>query len=98
MKKVEAGEGVTYASATQSAEGSEGGGYGEEESPYGGRSPYGSESPYGGEVEGGSSGVTEGEVESGGAGGVEALREGGDGSSGVEYPGVGGGGRVVIVP
>jgi putative serine protease PepD len=110
VKKIEAGEGVTYASATQSAAQSEGG-YGEAESPYGSRSPYGSESPYGGEVEaGGGSGVTEGEVEAGGSRGVEGLGEGGPGSSGVqgsgedvglsgsEYPGVGGGGRVVIVP
>jgi putative serine protease PepD len=111
VKKIEAGEGVTYASATQSAAGSEGGSGGEV-SPYGSRSPGDSESPYGGEVEAGGSGVTEGEVEGGGSGssGVEGLGEGGYGSSGTEgtgevggsgaeYPGVGGnGGRVVIVP
>jgi putative serine protease PepD len=114
VKKIEAGEGVSYASATQSAAQSEGGSGGEV-SPYGGRS----ESPYG-EVEAGGSGTTteEGAVEAGGSGssgssGVEGLDEGGpsgtsgvegsgeagSGSSGSEYPGVGGnGGRVVIVP
>jgi putative serine protease PepD len=112
VKKIEAGEGVPYASATQSAAQSEGGsgdGSGEEQSPYGSRS----ESPYGGEVEAGGSGTTEeGEVEAGGgSSGVEGAGEGevGSGSSGAqgsgevgssgsEYPGVGGGGRVVIVP
>jgi putative serine protease PepD len=107
VKKIEAGEGVTYASATQSAAQSEGGGSasgsgsGEEQSPYGSRSPYGSESPYGGEVEAGGSGATgEGTVESGGSGssGVEGAGEEAAGSSGSEYPGAGGAGRVVIVP
>jgi putative serine protease PepD len=112
VKKIEAGEGVSYASATQSAAQSEGGsesGSGEEQSPYGGRS----ESPYG-EVEAGGSGATEeGAVEAGGSGssGVEGLGEGGagsrgvegsgevgSGSSGVESGGTGSEGRVVIVP
>jgi putative serine protease PepD len=112
VKKIEAGEGVTYASATQGAAQSEGGGSepgsGQVQSPYGGRS----ESPYG-EVEAGGSGATEGGVEAGGSGssGAEGLGEGGSSSSGVEgsseagssssgseYPGVGDGGRVVIVP
>jgi putative serine protease PepD len=111
VKKIEAGEGVSYASATQSAvEGtvqteSGSGSGGETRSPYGERSPYGSESPYG-EVEAGSGsgvgGVTEGEVEAGGSGsnGVEGSsgEEAGSSSSGSEYPGAGGGGRVVIVP
>jgi len=99
VKKIEAGEGVTYASATQGATQSESGGSGsgsgEEQSPYGSRSPYGSESPYGeAETEtGGSSsggGVTEGEVEAGGSGEV--------GSYGAEAAGAGREGQVVIVP
>jgi putative serine protease PepD len=121
VKKIEAGEGVTYASATQSAaaqseSGSESGsGAGTQtQSPYGSRSPYGSESPYGEVEAGGGAGATEGGVEAGGSGssGAEGLGEGGSGSSGVEgsgeeagssasgseYPGVGSGGRVVIVP
>jgi len=104
VKKIEAGEGVPYASATQGAAGqSEGGsesGSGEEQSPYGGRS----ESPYG-EVEasGGSGGVTEGEVEADGSGsnGVEGssgVESGEAGASGAESTRGGGGGRVVIVP
>ena len=112
VKKIEAGEGVTSASATQSATQSESGGSGsgsgEEQSPYGGRA----ESPYG-EVEagGGSSGgggVTEGEVEAGGSGSSGVEGAGGEGSSGAESGEVGaegsestsggGGGRVVIVP
>ncbi len=103
VKKIEAGEGVSYASATQSAATqSEGGSGGGEVSPYGGRSPYGgSESPYGGEVEaGGGSGAggVEGAGESGsGLNGVEGSGEE-VGSSNSEYPGVGSGGRVVIVP
>jgi putative serine protease PepD len=103
VKKIEAGEGVTYASATQGS--AQSGGSGSEESPYGSRSPYGSESPYG-EVEAGGSGATEeGTVEAGGSGsgGVEGLEEGGSGeeevgSGGSGYPGAGGAGRVVIVP
>jgi putative serine protease PepD len=114
VKKIEAGEGVSYASATQSAAQSEGGSGGGEVSPYGSRSA----SPYG-EVEAGGSGTTEeGAAEAGGSGasgsrGVEGLGEGSSGASGVEgsgeeagssssgseEPGVGGnGGRVVIVP
>jgi putative serine protease PepD len=112
VKKIEAGEGVTYASATQSAAQSEGGESREEQSPYGGGSPYGSESPNGSETEmGGSSAGEEGAAEAGGSSGVEGLAGGGSGSSGVEssgeeaagssgseYPGAGGAGRVVIVP
>jgi putative serine protease PepD len=99
VKKIEAGEGVTYASATQGSAQSEEGS-GEQQSPYGNRSPYGSESPYG-EVEAGGSGATEeGTVEAGGSGasGVEGL-EGGSGEeeAGSGYPS-GGAGRVVIVP
>ena len=95
VKKIEAGEGVTYASATQSA-GQSGGGASGAVSPYGSRSPYGgSESPYG-EVEAGGSGA--GGVEGLGEGGSGASGAEGSGSSGSEYPGVGGAGRVVIVP
>jgi putative serine protease PepD len=101
VKKIEAGEGVSSASATQSAagqtEGGSGSGSGEEQSPYGGRSenPYGEAEAEAGATSGGG-GMNEGEVEAGGSGssGVEEAA----GSSGSEYPGVGGGGRVVIVP
>jgi putative serine protease PepD len=112
VKKIEAGEGISYASATQSATQSESGESREEQSPYGSTSPYGSESPNGSETEmGGSSAAEEGAAEAGGSSGVEGLAGGGSGSSGVEssgeeaagssgseYPGAGGAGRVVIVP
>jgi putative serine protease PepD len=107
VKKIEAGEGVPYASATQGAAQSESGGSesgsGEEQSPYGGRS----ESPYGEvEAEAGTSsgvgGVTEGEVEAGSGSGVEAGSSGAEGgevgADGSESTSGGGGGRVVIVP
>ncbi len=101
VKKIEAGEGVTSASATQSAAQSEGaGGSGSEQSPYGSQSPYGEAETEAGASSGG--GVTEGEVEAGGSGssGVEGSGEVGAAEGGSEYPGVGGsnGGRVVIVP
>jgi putative serine protease PepD len=113
VKKIEAGEGVSSASAPQSAaaqsegsseSGSRAGGSGTQaQSPYGSRSPYGSVSPYGGEVEAGGSGATgEGAVEAGGSGssGSSGAQGSGEeaGSSGSEYPGAGGAGRVVIVP
>jgi len=93
VKKIEAGEGVSSASATQSAAAQSEGGSGSGRSPYGSRS----QSPYG-EVEAGGSGATEGsvsprgsqspygEVESGGSSseGVEAGSGSGSGSSGVE--------------
>ncbi len=71
VKKIEAGEGVSYASATQSAVQPEGGSAAGTQSPYGSRSPspYGSQGPYGG-VE------TESEAESGGSAGPEAGAEG----------------------
>jgi putative serine protease PepD len=104
VKKIEAGEGVPYASATQGSAQSEGGS-GEEQSPYGSRSPYGSESPYGEVEAGGSRATEEGALEAGGSGssGVEGLgeeRSGEEeaGSSESTYPGAGGAGRVVIVP
>jgi len=90
VKKIEAGEGVSSASASQSAvqgtvqtESGSGSG-GETQSPYGERSPYGSQSPYG-------------EVETGGSGGV-AGGSGESGSYGSEAAGAGREGQVVIVP
>jgi putative serine protease PepD len=76
VKKIEAGNGVSYASAAEGAAGSEGGG----RQP----SPYGSQSPYGEVEAGGSSGV-----ESGGSFGVESGGgvEGGSGQSGAVVPG-----------
>ncbi len=104
VKKIEAGEGVTYASATENAAQSEGG-YGSEQSPYG-NSPYGSRSPYGEVEAGGGSGV-----ESNGGSGVESGSgiEGNSGQSGVVVPGgvapsgqesagAGSEGREVILP
>ncbi len=69
VKKIEAGEGVSFASATQSAVQSEGGSAGDAQSPYGSRSlsPYGSQSPYG---------EVEPEAEAGGSAGPEAGVEG----------------------
>jgi putative serine protease PepD len=93
VKKIEAGEGVASASASQSVvqtEGSSGGA----QSPNGGRSPYGSQSPYG-EVEAGGSGV-EGSVEGAGSSGV--IVPGEAGSSGPESAGGGGEGQTIIVP
>jgi putative serine protease PepD len=101
VKKIEAGEGVTSASATQSATQSEGGSGGGEVSPYGSQSPYGEAEAEAG-ASSGTGGVTEGEVEAGGLGasGVEGSsgEEAGSSASGSEYPGAGGAGRVVIVP
>jgi putative serine protease PepD len=107
VKKIEAGEGVSYASATQSAAQSESGGSGSGSGSGSGeeQSPYGSESPYGEVEAGGSSGgsgVTEGEVEEAGGSGVEAGSSGAEsgevGAEGAESTSGGGGGRVVIVP
>ena len=105
VKKIEAGEGVTYASAMQGAAQTEGGYGGSEESPYGSRSPYGSQSPYGGsgeEVEAGGSGT---EADGGrevivpGAGGRVVVPGGEEAeSSGGVGGGSGGEGRTVIVP
>jgi putative serine protease PepD len=99
VKKIEAGEGVSSASATQSATQSEGGSGGGEASPYGSQSPYGEAEAEAGTSSGGG-GVTEGEVEAGGSGssGVEGAGEETAGSSRSEYPGAGGAGRVVILP
>ncbi|MGH2903210.1 MAG: S1C family serine protease [Solirubrobacteraceae bacterium] len=111
VKKIEAGEGVPDASATQSAIPSEAGEPGEGVSPYGTPSPYGSESPYGEAETDGPGATEEGAVEAGGSSRVEGSGAGGSGSDGVEghgeaggssgsqYPRVGGGGgQVVIVP
>ena len=103
IKKIEAGEGVAYASAMQSAvqSQSEGGYGGGQRSPYGG-SPYGSQSPYGEVESGGTPGVESGggievgpEGESG-RGGV--IVPGGAGSSGQESAGVEREGQTIIVP
>ncbi len=90
VRTIEAGKGVTYASATGQSQGE--GGYGAQ-SPDEGRSPYGVQSPYG-EAETQS---PEGREEAGGssAGGVEGAGEAASGESGAV---VGGGGRVAIVP
>ncbi len=103
VKKIEAGEGVTYASATEGAAQSEGG-EGSQQSPYG-NSPYGSRSPYGEVEAGGGSGVAGGGsgAESGGTvegnsgqGGV--IVPGGAGTSGQESAGAGSEGREVVLP
>ena len=110
VKKIEAGEGVSSASASQRAvqgavqtESGSGAG-GETQSPYGERSPYGhSQSPYG-EVETGGAGSSAGgaagsEIEAGSAGSSGVA--GGSGESGyygAEAAGAGREGQVVIVP
>jgi putative serine protease PepD len=91
VRTIEAGKGVTYASATGQSQAE--GGYGTQ-SPEEGRSPYGAQSPYG-EVESQSSAGGEEAGESS-AGGVEGAGEAA--SSGESGAVVGGGGRVVIVP
>jgi putative serine protease PepD len=65
IKTIEAGNGVSYASATRSAGEAEGG-YGGR-SPYASGSPYGSQSPYG-EAEGAGQGATAGTEAGSGAG------------------------------
>jgi putative serine protease PepD len=114
VKKIEAGEGVPYASATQSAVQTEGGSSAGSGSTEGSVSPRASQSPYG-EVEGssgsegaqagsssgsgtGSSGVEGAEEAGSGSSGVEGAGEVGSGSAGVESAGAGSEGRVVIVP
>ncbi len=109
VKKIQAGEGVSSASVSQSAvqgavqtESGSGSG-GETQSPYGERSPYGSQSPYG-EVETGGTGSSAGgaagsesEAGSAGSGGV-AGGSGESGYYGAEAAGAGREGQVVIVP
>ena len=84
VRTIEAGKGVTYASATGQSTGEGGDGT---QSPYGAQSPYGeaeTQGSEGGEEAGGST-----------AGGVEGAGEAASGGYGAI---VGGGGRVVIVP
>jgi putative serine protease PepD len=93
VKKIEAGEGVSSASATQGAVQTENGA-GAGQSPYGGHSPYGSQSPYG-EVEQGGSGA-EGSEEGSGSSGVAIPGEAG--SNGQESPSAGIEGQTIVVP
>ncbi len=84
VRAIEAGRGVTYASATRQTQG---------EGDPGTQSPYGAQSPYGEAETQGSEGREEaGESTAGGAEGAGEAASGGYGA--VE----GGGGRVVIVP
>jgi putative serine protease PepD len=84
VRTIEAGKGVTYASATGQSTGE--GGY-ETQSPDGRQSPYGEAEP----------GASEGREEAGGSG--SGAAEGtGEAASGEYGAVVGGGGRVVIVP
>jgi putative serine protease PepD len=94
VKAIEAGEGVSSASSSQSAVQTEGG-TGGTQSPNGGRSPYGSQSPYR-EGEPGSSGA-EGSVE-GSSGQSGVVVPGEADSNGPESAGVGGEGKTIIVP
>jgi putative serine protease PepD len=97
VRTIEAGKGVTYASATGQSQAE--GGYGAQ-SPEEGRSPYGAQSPYGeAETQGAEAGTQgvegrEGASESS-ASGVEGASEAASQESGAV---LGGGGRVVIVP
>lgn len=72
IKTIEAGKGVSYASATQSRGEAEGG-YGAQ-SPYATGSPYGSQSPYS-EAEAGGQGATAG-TEAGSGSGVSGSQAG----------------------
>jgi putative serine protease PepD len=95
VKKIEAGEGVSAASAGQSAVQSAGGST--TRSPYGDRSPYGSQSPYGEAEAGSGSSSAEAGVEAGsGTHGVEVPGEAG--VYGQESAGAGVPGQTVIVP
>jgi putative serine protease PepD len=98
VKKIEAGEGVSSSSASQSTVQTEGGSGGSV-SPYGGRSP-GSQNPYG-EAEGGVPGA-EGGIESGsgveGSGQSGVVVPGGARASSPESAGGGGEGQTIIVP
>jgi putative serine protease PepD len=89
VKKIEAGEGVTYASATQAAVQSAAGGG---QSPYA-VSPYGSRSPYG-EAEAPEQ-AAGGSAEARAGAGNEEAAAGAEGSYGEA---AGGEGRTVIVP
>jgi putative serine protease PepD len=90
VQKIEAGQGVSYASATAQSRSQESA----SQSPYEERSPYGTDSPYGGAEEAqGSEGSTEARAGSGAAEGSSEAA-----SSPYESAGESGGGRVVIVP
>jgi putative serine protease PepD len=91
IKTIEAGKGVTYASATESkVEGA----YGTQSSGAS-RSPYGSGGGYG-EAQSGGSGSEAATEEGDGQSGVEGS--GGIGSAGSESNGAGNGGNVIVVP
>jgi putative serine protease PepD len=95
VKKIEAGEGVSSASAEQGQVQTEGGSGGAQ-SPYGGRSPYGSQSPYG-EAEAGVPGAESGSgVEGSGQSGVIVPGEARAGSP--ESAGGDSEGQTIIVP
>jgi putative serine protease PepD len=101
VKKIEAGEGVSSASAEGQSQAQTEGGAGGAQSPNAGGSPYGSRSPYG-EVEAGGAG-TEGGLEGGsgveeGSGSSGVVVPGEAGSSSPESAGVGGEGQTIIVP
>ena len=95
VKAIEAGEGVSSASAGQSQVQTEGGSGGAQ-SPYGGRSPYGPQSPYG-EVEAGGPGA-EGGSGGEGSGSSGVVVPGEAASGGQESAGGGGEGQTIIVP
>jgi putative serine protease PepD len=90
IKKIQAGNGVSHASAIESAARSVGG-YGSGQTPYGG-APYGARRPYGeveaGSTSGGESGGSSG-IEPGSGSGVESGGEveGGSTQNGVIVPG-----------
>ncbi len=98
VKKIEAGDGISYTSATEGAARSEGGS-GRQQTPYGSQGPYGevqSGGRSGGESDGGS-GVESGAGIEGGSGQESAVVPG-VGSSGQESAGGTSEGREVIVP
>lgn len=99
VKKIEAGEGVSSSSGSQSTVQTEGGSGGSQ-SPYGGRSPYGAQSPYG-EAEAGVPGA-EGGAENGsgaeGSGQSRVIVPGEARASGPESAGGGSEGQTIIVP
>jgi putative serine protease PepD len=96
VKKIESGQGVSYASATQSVEQSQVG-YGEE-SPYG-SSPYGSRGAYSETETGGQAAEAGAEAGTEGDSGSSAEVNGSQGSSADESAGVEGReGRVAIAP
>ncbi len=95
IKKIEAGEGVTYASATQGAVRSASAGGAQ--SPYA-VSPYGSRSPYGEEEASGADGETGSEIGSGAGAAEGAGTEGAYTERAYGGESGGGEGRAVILP